>query len=114
MLIFESARRVGRAHLPEWFCASAGIYEFGLVAAIAAHRPSSFCFAGRPILLCCDNSAAASSPVRGSESGVGSKLAAVFRAAASARRAPVRIEEVRAEMNNADPPVRAQERIYIL
>ena len=107
VLIFGSTRKTGRAHLPEWFCLAGGIYEYELASAIFALHAASLVFPGQPIILCCDNSAAASTIVRGNcESDIGRKLAAVFRAAASAWCTPVWVGEVRSKFNNADPPSR--------
>ena len=105
VLIYGSARKTGHTHLPERFCTMAGIYEFEFDSAIFALHAASLVFPGQTIILCCDNSAAASNIVRGNcESDLGRNLAAVFWAAASASCTPVWVEEVRSKFNNADPP----------
>ena len=105
--ICDGIRNAGNTHLPSWIAKLAVIYEFELAIAIYAVHAASLLWPGRPILLCADNSAAASTLLRRNcTPPFGGSLASVFWTAAAAYRVPVWVEEVRPKYSIADPPSR--------
>ena len=105
--VFNSRRKTGHSHLPCWFTAMAGIYEFEMCSAILALHAAALFAPGLPILLCTDNAGAAAALIRGNcASELGRVLASVFRTAAALNGSLIWVGEVRSKFNVADAPSR--------
>ena len=96
VLFVDGERRDVHTHVPQWFMdAGAGIFELELLAELMGLTLACEVAPGRPVLLCCDNSGASATVVRGAcKTALGGMAASVFWVVAAQFRCPVWVEGV--------------------
>lgn len=108
VVILDGVRHTAHTHAPEWFMrCGASILELELLAELLGLMLACELAPGRPVLLCCDNSGAAATVVRGScLTVIGRMIVSVFWATSERYRRPVWVEGVASGLNPADDPSR--------
>lgn len=113
VLFVDGVRHTVHTRAPEWFMSvGAGIFELELLAELLGLMLACEIVPGRPGLLCCDNTGAAATVVRGTcRTVLGGIIGAVFRATAAQFRCSVWVEGVVSGLNPSDDPSRVCPRI---
>ena len=109
---YDTSSRISHTHLPGWLTEIGEIYDFEMTGAILGLALANVVAPGRPIVIYIDNTAAASTIVRGNcKTAIGRAPTSVFWLIAAQFASPVWAEQVVSKLNVSDAPSRTCKRI---